>query len=266
MRFGCCCNMIATKADGIGIEWIKILKEYGYDYVELPLAQITELTDDKFNELIELLNKEKIRCEVCNNFFPTNIRLTGNNINNNLINDYINKALDRAAKLGVDIIVFGSGPAKNVPEEFDKKSAWNQIVYLLRDISYKINNLGIQIAIEPLRKEECNIINTVEEAYKLTKDINRDNIRVLVDYYHLREEKEDPKILLTVRENLNHIHFARPDGRRYPKLINEDEYEEFINCVRESGYMKRVSIEAYSNDVNNDAENTIKFFKKYFSN
>jgi len=115
MRFGCCLNMVASDADGTGIEHIEKLSELGYDYVELPLAEMMMLSEEKFDSLKRRVQDSGIACEVCNNFFPKTMRLTGEEVHMDTILTYAEKALDRARELGVQYVVFGSGPAKNVP-------------------------------------------------------------------------------------------------------------------------------------------------------
>ena len=53
MRIGYCTNLIATQIDGTGGEWIEKGQEYGFDYVELPLAQMVDLNDKEFSSLKE---------------------------------------------------------------------------------------------------------------------------------------------------------------------------------------------------------------------
>ena len=45
MKYGCCLNMIASKSDKTGIEHLRRLAMSGYDYVELPLAEIMDLSE-----------------------------------------------------------------------------------------------------------------------------------------------------------------------------------------------------------------------------
>lgn len=52
MRFGCCLNMIAKGPDGTGIEYIEALAKAGFDYAELPLAEMMALPDGQFQELV----------------------------------------------------------------------------------------------------------------------------------------------------------------------------------------------------------------------
>ena len=48
MKFGYCVNMIAQDDHGIGYEQLPMLKRVGFDYVELPLAQIMTMGDRAF--------------------------------------------------------------------------------------------------------------------------------------------------------------------------------------------------------------------------
>jgi D-psicose/D-tagatose/L-ribulose 3-epimerase len=77
MKFGCCLNMVSTKPDGTGAEWIAELKNSGFDYAELPLSQMMDLSEDDFDQIRNQLLEVGIPCDGCNNFFPASIRLTG---------------------------------------------------------------------------------------------------------------------------------------------------------------------------------------------
>lgn len=266
MRFGCCGNMVALESDKTGIEIVEKLKEIGYDYIELSLSHISKLSEEEFVRLKTRLDASGLRCEACNNFFLPDIKLTGSQVNFQEIEKYLNLVLSRAGELGVEVIVFGSGPAKMVPKDFPMEEAWKQLVELTRYISNLADKYNITIAIEPLRKEECNIINKVLEGLKMVKEVDRANVKLLVDFYHLRSEGEDPSILKECKGYLKHVHFARFEGRAFPKEIDEDEsYLPFINNLKCIGYRERVSIEAYSNDFYNDAYKSLQFLKRYFS-
>ena len=69
MRFGCCINMVASELDGIGTEHLSELEHMGYDYVEMPLAEMMRLDGPNFLELKRRVDRLTIGCEVCNNFF-----------------------------------------------------------------------------------------------------------------------------------------------------------------------------------------------------
>ena len=132
MRIGYCTNLIATQIDGTGSEWIEKGQENGFDYVELPLAQMVDLNDKEFSSLKEKVGSSGLKCEACNNFFPASIRLTGNDVDYGKTEAYLDKALGRAAQLGVKVIVLGSPKSKNVPEGYPMDKAWSQLVELLK--------------------------------------------------------------------------------------------------------------------------------------
>lgn len=265
MKFGCCLNMIATKPDATGIEWIKDAKLAGFDYVELPLAEIMALSEEELEKIKSDLKENHMPCESCNNFFPKTVRLTGPDVDMEKVMVYVEKALATAASLGARTVVFGSGGAKNVPDGFPLKDGYKQVVELLKNVAPVAEKNNIVISIEPLRKAECNLINTFEEGVSLAADVNRDSVKVLVDFYHLTEESEPVEHLLKYgKGNLSHVHFAKPEGRVYPSVFEMADYIPFINALKEIGYNERVSCEAYTDDFKNDSKIAVEFFKKSF--
>lgn len=261
MRIGYCTNLISTQADSTGIQFIKKGKDKGFDYVELPLAQMTALNDADYISLKQKLSACGIKCEACNNFFPPGIRLTGQDADYEKIEDYLTKALGRAAGLGAKVIVFGSPVSKNIPEGFPRDKAWLQLVELLRFIDPLAGAKGITIAIEPISKGESNFINTAAEGLALARDADRESIGLLIDYYHLALENENPEIILEAAPYLKHIHFADPQGRTYPRKV-KDEYETFINLLKRIGYAGRISIEALSKDFDHDAGHSVEVMRQ----
>jgi D-psicose/D-tagatose/L-ribulose 3-epimerase len=261
MRIGYCTNLIATQIDGTGSEWIEKGQENGFDYVELPLAQMVDLNDEEFSSLKEKVGSSGLKCEACNNFFPASIRLTGNDVDYGKTEAYLDKALGRAAQLGVKVIVLGSPKSKNVPEGYPMDKAWSQLVELLRNIDPLVRTRGITVVIEPLNKGESNIINTAAEGLRLAKAADRENIKLLIDYYHLVMEKEDPEIILDAGSYIKHIHFANPAGRVYP-AEKVDGYIRFMDLLKRIGYEGRISIEAYTKDFCHDAKRSVEMLRQ----
>ncbi|MGB9812111.1 MAG: sugar phosphate isomerase/epimerase family protein [Thermovenabulum sp.] len=185
MKLGCCTNLLATDIERVGIEAAQNIFPLGFDYIELPLAQIMELSDDKFDDLKIMLRSKGIKIKACNNFIPANIKLTGEEVNYNEGMDYVERALSRAEELGAKVVVFGSAGARNVAEGFPYNKALEQIFNFLEDISEIAKRHDITIAIEHLTKKESNIINSVEEALKIVMDLEKENIKLLVDYFHI---------------------------------------------------------------------------------
>jgi len=252
--------MISPAADPIGIEVIESLAEMGFDYIELSLRDIAELPEKAFNELRRRVSNSGIGCEACNNFFPARIRLTGADADHGGALEYARMALARAARLGADIVVFGSSGARNVPPGFPLDAAWKQLVELLGNLGALADAYGITIAIEPLTKLESNIINLASEGLLLSRAVDRPNVRLLIDYYHLTMEKEDPAVVLLAGQDVRHVHIAKAEGRVFPKEKDAG-FVCFFSGLREIRYRGKCSVEAYAKDFTPDAKRALRILK-----
>lgn len=264
IRVGCCTNMIAGRKDGIGAEHAPELAGWGYDYLELPLAEIMQLADRDFADLATFLEQQPIGCEACNNFFPKTLRLTGPEADLPRIVDYAHRAIERASAIGAEYIVFGSGPAKTVPQGFPLEAGYAQIVTMLQSIAPLAAKSKIGIVIEPLRQAECNLINTFAEGCRLAGDVNREEVKVLVDYYHLSVEEEPLDNLRQLGSRyLRHVHFANPLGRVFPAEKDTADYDPFSQILEEIGYRGRVSVEAHTDSLAQAAPLALNLFRRW---
>lgn len=251
MKLGCCINMLAGEGDTLGQRFLPELKAAGYDYAELPLAQVMELSGAEQEQLQRALEKNGLPCECCNNFYPSYVRLTGEHTDAEQIRTYTARAVETAARLGARVIVFGSSGAKNVPEGFSAEKAFEQIADTLELADREAGRYGIRIAVEPLNRKESNIILNLAEGARLTQARPYRHIGLLVDYYHHRMEAESDGALRQYGDRLLHVHFAEPEGRRFPSEPRE-EYKQFFQLLKACGYGGRVSIEAFSEHPRED--------------
>jgi len=159
------------------------------------------------------------------------------------------------------VIVLGSPKSRNVPEGYPMDKAWSQLVELLRYIDPLVRTKGITVVIEPLCKLESNIINTAAEGLRLVKAAGPENIKLLIDYYHLVMERENPEIILDAGSYIKHIHFANPAGRVYP-AEKVDGYIRFMDLLKRIGYAGRISIEAYTKDFSHDARRSVEILRQ----
>ena len=261
MRLGCCGSMISPASDPIGVAIVEALAAMGFDYVELSLAGMMDLPETVFAEVARRVERSGIRCEACNNFFPVRVRLTGAEARLSAAIEYATAALDRAVRLGVRVIVFGSSGAKNVPAGFDPGAAWKQIVELLGSLGPLAEARGITIAIEPLNRRESNIVNLASEGLRLVRAVNHPQVQILVDYYHLMLEGENPAIVAEAGAALRHLHLARVEGRTFP-ITADDDCIRFFQFVRQIGYGGRCSIEAYTRDFAADAPQALRVLRE----
>lgn len=251
------------KGQGPGISVLPLLEQIGYDYVELSLSDIMKLDDEQFVNLRQRVMTASIPCLACHNFFPPVLRLTGTAADHNEALRYADQALQRAKQLGVSTVVFGSPGARNIPQGFPKRQAYNQIVTFCRELSGVAHKHDITVVIEPVNKSESNFINTVAEGYALMLEVHRDSFMLLADYYHMKMEQEDFSVLDTVGSSLRHIHMAEQTGRAVP-VQTKKEYERFFQALHRINYNGNISIEGNSNNKERDLPLCLKVISNGF--
>ena len=236
-------------------------KAAGFDYVELGVRNFMKLTDDQFAGLIRARDQAGVLTPTAYLFLPTDMKVVGADVNDAAVMAYVRTAFSRSRRLGVELIVFGSGPARHVPDGFPKEKAMAQLVAFAKRISPLARKERIVLGVEAQRKEETNIINSVEEGLAWVEAVNHPNFQLIADFYHMAESKEDPRILLKAGAHIRHIHFANPIGRIFPRSASEYDYSGFFDNLRKSGYRGRISIEAGTRDLPEDGPRAVTFLR-----
>jgi len=250
----------------VGLKGLETAKAAGFDYVELSTTEIAALSDADFEAAVVHAKEVGLPTPNANLFLPGTIKLTGPQATDpELQMAYVRKAFDRLSKLGVKILCFGSGGARRVPDGFAKEEAFKQLVEFGRRIAPEARAKGIIVVIEPLRSQESNIINSAAEGFELVKAVNDPNFELLIDFYHLASEKEDPAIILRANEHIRHLHMANPTGRVFPLKWDEYDYTAFFANLRKIGYAGRISVEASSKDFPSEAPQTIALLRRAFT-
>lgn len=235
--------------------------KYGFDYIEPAGAEIAAMTDDEFRSFSDKVLAAPIRCDAFNSFIRRpDLKVVGETVPVSALSEYMESCLSRCRRLGASVVVWGSAGSRNVPEGFSRQKAWEQIadfLHLAGDIARKHD---ITIAIEPLRKQESNILNTGAETLEMVRKVKHPNVRMIIDYYHMREENEDPKIVETAKREIVHFHFANPNGRIWPHDLSEDDhYKAFFQYMKKTGFTGGISIEG-KGSFEKDGADGLAFF------
>jgi D-psicose/D-tagatose/L-ribulose 3-epimerase len=250
----------------VGLKGLEAAKSVGFDFVELGTTEIAALSDAEFEAALDQVKKVGIPTPNANLFLPSTLKLTGPDpASPDEQMAYVRKAFSRLNRLGVRILCFGSGGARRVPEGFPKQEAFAQLVEFGKRIAPEARANGITVVIEPLRRQETNIINTTAEGLALVKAVGAPNFELLVDFFHLASEKEDPAIILEARAHIRHLHMANPQGRVFPQQWEEHDYAPFFANLRRIGYAGGISIEASSKDVPGEAPRAIALLRRAFA-
>jgi D-psicose/D-tagatose/L-ribulose 3-epimerase len=232
-----------------GLKNLEAAKAAGFDYVELSATEIATLSDADFDAASAHIKELGIATPAANLLLPATLKVTGPQTDPERQMRHLQTAFTRLSKLGTEVVVFGSGGARRVPDGFAKEEAFTQLVDFGRRAAREARANGITLTIEPLRKQETNIINTAADGLELVKAVDDPNFQLMIDFYHLASEQEDPSIVLRAKDHIRHLHMANPAGRVFPQRWEEFDYAPFFANLRAIGYDKRISVEGNTTDL-----------------
>ena len=265
VKFGYCVNMLSLPGgDGTGREFIPMIADIGFDYAELPLAQMMGYEDEDFERLfVRPLESSGIACRCCNNFLPGRIRLTGPEADHESAFRYAEKALARAAALKAEKLVFGSSGARNYPLGYPREEAERQVMAFLRGLAPIVSKYPVTIVLEHLNKLESNLLNSLKEGIQMRRGLDLPYVRNLLDVYHLALAGETTGVIREAGKYLRHVHIARILGRSLPSEGDECGWRELFSVLNEIGYDGDISIEAYAPAENREAHirESLRFLK-----
>jgi sugar phosphate isomerase/epimerase len=247
-----------------GLKNLEAAKAAGFDYVELSATEIAALSDEEFAAAAARIKALGVPTPAANLFLPATLKVVGPEVHPDQQMDHVHRALSRLATLGTQIVVFGSGGARRVPDNFSREDAYRQLVDFSRRAAREARANGITIAIEPLRTQETNIINTAAEGLDLVNAVGDPNFQLMIDFYHLASEHEDPAIVLKAKDHIRHLHMANPRGRVFPEAWDEFDYAPFFANLRAIGYDKRISVEASTPDLAAQGPGAIALLRRAF--
>lgn len=231
-----------------GFENIQLAAECGFDFVEINLSALAAMPDEQFEQLAQNVPSFAIPVLRSNCFLPGDVHITGPDYDMNQQREYLEKALSRAKRVGIEVAVLGSSGARRVPEGWTYHQAWQQMASFLRMAGDCAQKYGIRIALEPLRHQECNILNLVSQAVLLCAWVDHPCVGVLGDTFHMLHGGEDWEMFKRAGDRLWHVHISRPlpdmSGRIYPAENDGVDYASIFQALRDAGYDGTVSIEA----------------------
>ncbi|MEK3890585.1 sugar phosphate isomerase/epimerase family protein [Bacillus sp. FSL K6-3431] len=249
---------------------LAMLEKNGYEFAELTVQSLSQLTEEEFMETLQVIQQSSLNIPVFNSFIPPQLKVTGPNVSEGDLENFLDLAMKRVQAAGGEQIIFGSGAARTVPDGFSRERGQEQIKQFLRCCNVYGEKYGLTVAIEPLNKGESNIINTVEEAVLLATELNLPHIKILADSYHMDIEKESFNILRKATKNgwLAHVHISDRE-RRFPGEMEGKESIDFSKLflvLQEAEYQGLISAECSSSSIAKSSALSLQFVKNTWSN
>ncbi len=267
VQFGCCipgASFMPEAPDREAYSPFEVLQwgaeeiiNSGYDYAECSVGLLMSISDEDFDKIVE----KKIKIRIFNCFVLTKFKIVENTPQ---MWKYIEKAFDRMSKLSAEIIVFGSGGARTIPENMNYTEGYEilkKFITRCNDLAEKHNMI---LTIEPLNHKESNFVPTVGEANRLACELNLSNVKILADIFHMYVEHEDFSVIDEAIDNIYHVHINNPITRTCPTLEENTFIRSFAETLKNAGYNKTVTIESSFVSFSNEIKDAIKYLKEVF--
>jgi sugar phosphate isomerase/epimerase len=218
-----------------------LMKAAGLDYIEVQLVPL-KLEDDKsFENAKSTMRDLPLPALACSYLFPHDARVVGPETDDRRNRAYFDRVVQVLNTARAKVVVFGSGWTRNIPEGWTQQQTEAEFMKTLSWCADALMGSGITLVIEPLNRQESNLVNSVADGVRLAKMLNRPEVRGLADFYHMDEEGEPPD---TLRENcawLGHIHLA--DTKRLNPGTGSYDYPTFFGHLKACGYPGLLSAE-----------------------
>lgn len=200
------------------------------------------VSEEVFQKNVATFKNLKTPVYAFNLFIPAELKLVGPDVDEKAVLEYVETVMRRLSQTDTQMIVWGSGGARRIPEGFDRKTAEYQFVAVAKKIARIAAKYRILIALENLNSGETNFINTVKEALHIVKKVNHPNLRLNADIYHMLKEGEAPAIIAQTRKYLVHVEIAEKENRSAPGVAGDD-FRPYLRELKKAGYHKKIVIE-----------------------
>lgn len=193
------------------IHYLDKVAGLGFDILEVGAADIGDMTDDEIKRIRDFAGEKGVAM-TAGMGMPKSCDMTSTDpaIRENGMNR-LKKAITGLNKLGVSMlggILYSYWPY-DYNEPVDKPAAWARAVKSMQDIAPFAEDHGVTIGMEVVNRFEHYMLNTAEEGVRFVKDVDRKNIRVMLDCFHMNiEEDHHGDAIRSVGDLLCHFHIG----------------------------------------------------------
>jgi D-psicose/D-tagatose/L-ribulose 3-epimerase len=121
-------------------------------------------------------------------------------------------------------------------------------IEVLRRVADRAAELGITLGLEVVNRYETNLLNTAKQALDYIAEIDRDNVKVHLDTYHMNIEESDMVLpVLACGDRLGYVHIGE-SHRGYLGSGTVD-FHNFFRALSVIGYQGPVVFESFSTAV-----------------
>lgn len=217
----------------------------GFDFLEIGAKPLPDYTPDQIKSLHDCTKNNGI--ELTAGYGPAfnhNMGSSDASIRKGAL-EWYKRLFDVMEQLEIDWI--GGALYSYWPVDFatvNKAEDWKYSVEGMQILAPIAKQHNISLGMEVINRFETHVLNTAEEAVAFVKEVNEDNVKVMLDTFHMNiEEDSISKAIYTAGDLLGHLHTGEcnrkvPGKGRIP-------WKEIGNALRDIGFDGRVAMEPF---------------------
>ncbi len=238
----------AEKIEGLEIAPTRIFPEAPYEKNDMAAAFATQVKE-KYG--LSIPSMQSI-------WFSRQENLFASKEERDILLQYTKKAIDFAASIGCENLVFGCPRNRAFAEGTDTKVAVPFFAEL-GDYAASKNTVLSMEANPPIYN--TNYCNTTMEAVNLVKTVASKGFLLNLDLGTMIQNGEDIRVVETAYEWINHVHISEPGLN---KIEKRSLHRELAHCLQENGYGRFVSLEIKTQENIQDVKDAMHYLNEIF--
>ena len=228
------------------VKYVHKVSNLGFDILEIGGTPLPDYSQDQIHELKAVSDAEGIELTV--GYGPSAAHNVGNPLVQESALEWYRRLFDVMEQLGSTCI--GGALYSYWPVDFgkplNKAEDWKRAVDGIQKLSELAKPHNIQLNLECLNRFENYLLNTAQEGVQFVKEVDCDNVWVMLDTFHMNiEETSISSAIRTAGSLLGHFHTGEcnrmvPGKGRMP-------WREIGDALKDIGYQKRIVMEPFVN-------------------
>mgnify|MGYP001133275591 CR=1 FL=1 len=221
---------------------VACVAEHGFDGIELMTGNLKHTNANRIKRIADSQGLDIVT--VASGFIYLRHDLSFTHHSSRVRRSAVTKTkacIDFAQRLGARYVSVGLIRGKE-SEKTPLSLAWRYLVQCIRQCGELSSSRNVVLLVEPENRYETGYVHTVEEGVKLIEEVGLDNVRLMIDTFHMNIEESSMRDAVRRAEGkLAHVHLA--DSNRLAPGMGHIDFAEVIGALRSIGYNGYLGLE-----------------------
>lgn len=248
MLFGASTFIWTSPFSNATLSLIDHVKQLGFDIIEI-CVEAPETID--VEAISARLKRAGLKATVCGAFGPDrDVSSDEVEVRDNGV-AYLRRCIEIATSLGAENVVGPMYSAVGKTRLLDasaRQAQWRLAVENIGKAADFAAGHGVKLGIEPLNRFETDLVNTVEQGLRMVADIDRPNVGLLLDSFHMNIEETDiPAALRRAAGKIVQFHACANDRGTPGK--DHLPWPAIVRALRDVDFRGPAVIEAFTPEI-----------------